>query len=108
MRFFIPHARDDAQAEQVYEAVRKFTEEECGEVTPTRYYAIYYRHNGEELRARVGDPDPLVGETVIAIFKSDRERGPFFICTHNRGVKRGSPIFASGEPETRAIHFEVD
>jgi hypothetical protein len=107
MRFFIPNARDDEHAEVVYEAVRKFTEQESGKITATRYYAIHYRHNGKELRARVGDPDPLVGETVIAIFRSDRQRGPFFICTENRGVRRGSPIFASGESYTRAIHFEV-
>jgi hypothetical protein len=64
----------------------------------------HYRHNGKELRARVGDPDSL--ERVVAIFRSSLERGPFFVCTPNRGVVRGDPILADGGPNTRAIHFE--
>jgi hypothetical protein len=105
MKFFLPFAQDADQAEQTYEAIKKFIAPN-GDVSETRYYAIYYRHNGKELRARVGDPDPLTGESVVAIFRSSRERGPFFVCTPNRGVVRGDPILADGGPNTRAIHFE--
>ncbi|MCK1450093.1 hypothetical protein IVB36_04015 [Bradyrhizobium sp. 35] len=105
MKFFLPFAADEKQAEETYEAIKKFVAPQ-GDVSDTRYYAIYYRHNGQELRARVGDPDPLTGEPVIAILRSSRDRGPFYVCTPNRGVVRGDPILADGGPHTRAIHFE--
>jgi hypothetical protein len=77
-----------------------------GPLLDARYYAIYYEHNGIEHRARVGDPEPLTNETVVAIFRTERESGPFLICTPNRGVTRGDPVLANGN--ARAIQFEID
>jgi hypothetical protein len=108
MKFFIPAAENEAQAEKVYQATKRFTEENSGPVSPARYYAIYYRHNGQDLQARIGEPEPLTGEMVIAIFRSGRTNGPFLICTPGRGVIRGDPVLANGGPTTRAIHFELE
>lgn len=106
MRFFLPAATDDDQAETAYEAIRKFVVSQAGPVREQRYFAIYYTHNGRDLVAKVGEPEPLTGEMVIAIFRTERESGPFLICTPNRGVIRGEPILADGSHSTRAIHFE--
>jgi len=104
MKFFLPAADDEKQAEQNYEFIRKFVSEQMGLLRSKRYYAIYYKHNGKEMRARVGEAPPLTGELVIAIFRTERESGPFLICTPNRGVLRGEPILANGN--ARAIEFE--
>ena len=95
-------ATDATQAEEVYEAIKKFVAD--GRTTSARYYSIHYRHIGEEVTARVGEPDPLTGETVIAILRSDIVSGPFYVCTPNRGVSRGDPILASSD--ARAVEFE--
>jgi len=106
VRFFVPGANDQLEAEDTYQAVAKFTAENSGPIRDQRYYAIYYRHEGRELVAKVGEPEALTGETVIAILRTDRENGPFLICTPNRGAGRGSPVFANGGPHTRAHPFE--
>jgi hypothetical protein len=96
-------AKDDDEAEEVCAAIRKFIAPP-GELTNARYYAIFYEQNGKEMRARVGDPDPLTGEPVVAILKSSRENGPFYICTPSHGVACGSPILVSSD--ARAFQFE--
>lgn len=106
MKFFMPAAADGEQAETAYQAIRKFMTDNFGPLLETRYYAIYYTHNGGELRSRVGDPEPLTGEVVCAIFRTERDNGPFLVCTPNRGVIRGHPVLASGD--ARAIRFEND
>lgn len=106
MKFFVPAADNEELAETTYQGVRRFMLENMGPLLPTRYYAIFYEHNGVERRARVGDPEPLTGEVVVAIFRTERANGPFLICTPNRGVFRGDPVLASGD--ARAIHFEAD
>ena len=69
-----------------------------------RYYEIFYRDKGTDLHARVGDNDPLERELVVAIFRAKHTTGPFMVCTPNRGVVRGGPIFASGD--ATAVEFD--
>jgi hypothetical protein len=69
-------------------------------------HQIDYRHNGQDLRARVGEIDPLEGQTVIAIFKANHATGPYLVCTRDRGVAQGEPILASGDAQ--AIEFEPE
>ena len=106
MKFFMPATDSSDQAEKAYQAVKQFMETNIGPVLPTRYYAIYYEHNGTECRARVGEPDPVTGEIVVAMFRTERESGPFLIRTPNRGVIRGDAVLANGN--ARAVHFELD
>ena len=106
MKFFMPAAKNAAQGEDAYQAVARFMRENMGELSAQRYYSIYYSHNGKSMKAVVGEPDPLTGELVCAIFRTARANGPFLICTPNRGIVRGDPILADGGPNTRAVHFE--
>ena len=75
----------------MYRSVSEHMPKHMGPVRDQRCYAIYYRHNGKELKAVVGEPDPLEGEIVVAIFRTVRDSGPFLVCTPNRGVVRGHP-----------------
>ena len=72
MKFFLPAANDAKIAEDSYQPIKKFNEEQTGwAISDTRYYEIRYRHNGQDMLARVGEPDPLERQTVIAIFKPE-------------------------------------
>jgi hypothetical protein len=104
MKFFVPFAKDPREADATYKSIVAFNTAQMGPLRNQRYYAIFYKHDGNELRARVGDPHPLTGEPVIAILRTERQNGPFLICTENRGVVRGEPILGAGN--ARAIHFE--
>jgi hypothetical protein len=106
MRFFLPGANNAEAAEKNYQLIVRHLTKSMGPVREQRYYAIYYKHNGKEQIATVGEPEPLTKEMVIAILRTERDNGPFLICTPNRGVARGHPVFADGGPDTRAIHFE--
>jgi hypothetical protein len=106
MKFFLPFANTPELAESTYTSLKKFVEEYNWPVKATRYRAVYYRHNGRETSAVVGQDDPLTGEPVIAIFRAAHEGGPFLICTQNRGVLRGDPILAEGN--SLSEEFELD
>ena len=106
MRFFLPGAIDAEAAEKNYQLIVRHLTKAMGPIREQRYYAIYYKDNGEEQVAKVGEPEALTKEMVIAILRTERDNGPFLICTPNRGVARGHPVFADGGPDTRAIHFE--
>lgn len=106
VKFFVPTAKDDAQAEELYQAIANRLTEHVFPVRPERFYAIYYTHDGKPLQAVVGETDPLNGETVMAIFRATHETGPFMVCTPNRGVFRDLPILAHGGPETKAVLFD--
>jgi hypothetical protein len=82
MKFFL-RADDPKIAEQSYQTIKKFNEKQIGwPISDARYYEIRYSHNGQDLYARVGEPDPLNGETVIAIFKPKHAQSPFLVCTY--------------------------
>jgi len=68
-------------------------------MSDARYYEIRYRHNDQDLYARVGEPDPLNGETVLAIFKPKHAQSPFLVCTYIWGFLQGQPILASSDAQ---------
>jgi hypothetical protein len=104
LKFFIPTVCSGEQATQIYGALRTFVADNVGSLSPRRIYRISYKHNGKFLKAEVGRPDPLFGETIIAIFSS-RLLDQYFLCTKNRGVNRGDPILA-GAAETTFEDFD--
>ena len=90
MKFFIPFSSDDEQAESVLDATSKFT---GFPIPERRIYQIDYSHNGTKMRATVGEPaDDYYREEgpVIALLKNE---SCLAICTKDRGVVRGTPIF---------------
>jgi len=89
MKFFIPGAKDHQQAEEVYASIKKFATTTLGwPVVDRRIFRIKYEHKGRIFHAQVGQPDPNVGEVVIAILESQA----YLVCTANRGALRGVPI----------------
>jgi len=103
MKFFIPHAKDEKQAEKVLQGIIKFAKEEIGwDITNRRIFSISYTHEGKKYHSEVGQIDDRVSEEVIAILESHI----YFVCTPNRGVIRGMPVLVGREEAKEIIDFE--
>ncbi len=101
MKFFIPNAKDDKQAEEVYNGIIKFAEENLKwGVNTDRIYSIRYSHEGKDFLAKVGEVENRTKDLVLAILKSTT----YLICTINRGGLRGMPILV-GENEIERIEY---
>lgn len=106
MKFFVPAAENDEQAEQVLASVAKFV----GAALPPpgqRLRSISYSHNGRDFTVTVGEPIPAYyeehGEPVVCIF----DGAPLMICLPNRGVIRGDPIYVGHDSVRRSEYFDV-
>ena len=103
MKFFIPHAENDAQAERVLDSICKFV----GSTVPARrVHMLHFKHNGKEFTVEVGKPAPTYyqeGEpVVIAIIPGD----PYKICLPTRGVVSGEPILVGHNSVIEVWHFD--
>lgn len=103
MRFFIPLASSDEEAESVLDSTAKFT----GFPIPSpRIYSIAYRHNGIEMIATVGkEPNKYyqtAGPVIAILFRT----GCYAICTANRRVLRGEPILVGEQSVSSVRRFE--
>lgn len=103
VKFFIPLAKDQAQAEEVYEATKKFAADTTFKPTARRIFRIEYNYHGKPTYAEVGQANPIEGEIVIAIL----EGTTFMVCTPNRGVVRGMPYLIGTDNITRIVDFEA-
>lgn len=112
MKFFIPHATNEPEAERVYASVVKFAESNSVQipglpdrVLPRRIYRLDYRHNGKTYAATVGQPEGRTGEEVIAILE-----GPvtYLIFTVNHGAARGEGIMVGTNEVTYIEDFEAE
>jgi hypothetical protein len=79
MKFFLPHASDDAEAEKVLSSVAQFV----GATVPPhdkRIHKLLFTHNGSDFTAVVGEPMDAYyqggAQRVIAIFGGE----PYKIC----------------------------
>jgi hypothetical protein len=104
--FFIPGASSPQEAEMVLVAIAKFAQRpippphEC-------IRRIAYTHNGELYTAEVGQPiDPYYQTRgpIIAILGGD----PLLICTPDRGVLRGEPIYVGAAHVKSAVYFDEE
>ena len=90
MKFFVPAAKDDTEAEQVYEAIEKFN---SAPRQIQRIAALAWQHNGQKYSCEVGAEAPTYygtgSEPVVAILDCNQV---FKVCTTNRGVARGEAI----------------
>ena len=102
MKFFVPSAENENEAEDTYQATRKFAVENCWPVTDRRIQAIGFRDKGRSVTAEVGKIEPITGETVVAIFESRA----YLVCTPNRGVLRGMPILVGRHEISSVTDFE--
>jgi hypothetical protein len=101
MRFFVPSAKDDRQADFIWNATRAAAARAIGrEVGETRIFSLTYERAGKLYRAQVGERDPRVFEPVVAIL----EANGYLVCTSNHGVVRGQPIQVAVN-EVREIEY---
>lgn len=104
MKFFVPHASDDDQAERVYDSIAKFN---GARNSARRISALAWIHNGEAMTCEVGKPPPPYyrcgEEPVLAIFDCGKL---YKICTPNRGGVRGEAILAGKDARSQATYFE--
>lgn len=104
MKFFLPAASSDAQAEEVWTSIRKFAEQTTSwPVSSRRIFSIDYCHDGKDGRAEVGQDETDIREPVIAILESNT----YLVCTPNRGVLRGIPRLV-GHNEVRCVVYFDD
>ena len=103
MKFFVPAARDDAEAENVFEAIEKFNH---APRQVKRIAALAWQHNGEKYSCEVGAEAPTYygtgAEPVVAILDCGQL---FKVCTANRGVIRGEAILV-GKSGAYPTYFE--
>jgi len=105
MKFFVPTAQDNKEAESIYDATKKFaTETLRWQVTNRRIQSISFRDKGESVQAEVGKIEPITGETLVAILESTT----FLLCTPNRGVLRGMPILVGKHEVTSVTEFDSE
>jgi hypothetical protein len=104
MKFFIPAAEDEKQAERVYISIAKFVQ---APILKNRIYKLSWIHNGKQMNCEIGKN--IVGdsrfnqEPVVAIF----DCGDLYkICTANRGVIRGEPILAGAGYDSFPTYFD--
>jgi hypothetical protein len=77
--FFIPDSAPGQEAEGAYASIQRAAEADTGHAPrPVRIFRLSFRHGGEDLDAEVGLPDPVGGQTVLAILDLGRE-SPYLI-----------------------------
>jgi hypothetical protein len=108
MKFFLPAANSGAEADVVLESIAKF----IGFPLPARrIFRLTFSHNGERYEVEIGKPAPRYydedSSPVIAILVA-QSGSPYAICLANRGVLRGSPIYASKESVSVIEYFDID
>jgi hypothetical protein len=90
MKFFVPHTNDVQGQEQLYRLVRGNVESQVRKVDPRRIWRVRYGRNGAHL-AEVGQPEPVHGDDVFAIFLA-ADGTEIFICTPAFGMFNDRPI----------------
>ncbi|WP_193194718.1 hypothetical protein [Nostoc sp. MG11] len=103
MKFFVPAAKDDVKAEQVYGAIAKSVQ---APITEKRIWKLRWRDNGTDIECEVGKPLPSSYQTgkelVLAIFDCENY---YKICTLTRGGVKGEPILVGKNFQSLAIYF---
>ena len=102
VKFFLPTATNETEAEDIYEAAKQFATQNCGPVADRRIQSIRFQNKGKSVVAEVGKIEPITGETVIAILESST----YLVCTLNRGVIKGLPILVGKHEVTSVTDFE--
>jgi|HubBroStandDraft_5_1064220.scaffolds.fasta_scaffold583622_1 hypothetical protein len=106
MKFFVPDTANDEEAEKVYDAIKKFAAQTCRPAAGRKIESLAFRDKGKSVRAEVGKPDPITGEVVFAILETIDNARLYLICTPNRGVRRGEPIYVGGVEVDLVKDFE--
>jgi hypothetical protein len=77
--FFVPDSPPGMEAEGAYARIRAAAAADTGHPPrAVRIFKLSFRHEGADLDAEVGMPDPIGGRTVLAILDLGRE-SPYLI-----------------------------
>ncbi len=88
MKFFVPHAEDEEEAESLFDDIKEFVKRNAVlSLTPARIYRFEYVHHGKSEVVQVGQP--YRGEEVMAILDSFTH---LVVCTPSFGLSRGLPF----------------
>ncbi|MEH2388029.1 MAG: hypothetical protein V7K14_20110 [Nostoc sp.] len=103
MKFFVPAAKDDIKAEQVYSALGQSLK---APITEKRIWKLQWRDNEIDLKCEIGKPLPPSYQTgkelVLAIFECENL---YKICTLSRGGVKGEPILVDNNSQSSATYF---
>ena len=101
--FFIPDlGLDGASAEDAYADIRRTAHARTGyEPRADRIFKLWCRYGGLDCEAEVGKPDPVSGQTVLAILDLGRH-APYLIYCGSPGGPRSQiivqkPVYAVTE-----------
>ena len=120
MKFFVPGAKDAADAERILIGSARFAKRPVP-LPHERIFRLTFKHNGKVYEAEVGKaidpyfmqegwimqqsrgttaqpPDP----TVMVIIGGN----PVLVCLWDRGVKRGEPIYVGHPSVKKAEYFD--
>ena len=109
MKFFIPFAEDEAEAEAIYADIRRFvikmthanlSEKRFGGLLIHEDYA-----NAERQEIRVGMECFHNNELVIAILW-DHKRQIYMVCTPSRGISQDRPIMFKKKMVLETYEFD--
>lgn len=106
VKFFVPYANTDEQAEKVWSSVRTFLTQQGFSTTERRIRKVYFRHNGQDYEAEVGKLFSDLREEATIILEAAHHR-LIYLCTPNRGVVRGEP-YLIGARDSGAYLVDFD
>jgi hypothetical protein len=104
MKFHVPCARDEAEAEHVFEAVRTFLDMQGLPTERRRVRRLDYRIGGADESVEIGD-FVLDHEPILLILRASDE-AVYYLCTPNWGVIRGEPWLVDDDEHTQAEDFD--
>ena len=107
MEFFIPDVDDEEEAEEMYEGIVNWAEEQRGSVVDRRIHRVKY-YDGDRSRVNtvsIGDEVSQVGEHAFAILESETH-DMYMICTPERGVVQGAPVMIGDRDVKSTTEFE--
>jgi hypothetical protein len=85
--FFVPDCRTGREAEGEYARILQEAGDGIGHAPrAVRIFRLSFRHEGADLEAEVGRPDPVRGRTVLAILDLGRESPYLIHCRATGGV----------------------
>jgi hypothetical protein len=105
MRFFVPQARDDAEAERLWAAVRGDLLDRGLPTTCRRIRALSLHPDCERL-VEVGKDTPDDGPVMIILEASNLDL--FYVCTPLRGALEGPPYALGLDALGYAIDFDEE
>ena len=69
---------------------------------------LKYEHNGQVLEVEVGKPLPDHYQEAVPMAIAILGGSPLLVCTRDRGVARGRPVYVGAQSVIEAEYFDAD